>query len=45
MFIEQEVQNVHSVTKDSIDWEMVRDSIEKTRGSAGPSGLDPDGWR
>ena len=24
---------------------MVRDGIEKTRGSAGPSGLDADGWR
>ena len=24
---------------------MVRDAIEKTRGSAGPSGLDADGWR
>ena len=23
---------------------MVRDAIEKTRGSAGPSGLDADGW-
>ena len=23
---------------------MVRDTIEKTRGSAGPSGLDADGW-
>ena len=24
---------------------MVRDAVEKTRGSAGPSGLDVDGWR
>ena len=24
---------------------MVRDAIEKTRGSAGPLGLDTDGWR
>ena len=23
---------------------MVRDAIKKTRGSAGPSGLDADGW-
>ena len=29
---------------DSIDSEMVWDTVEKTRGSAGPLGLDADGW-
>ena len=24
---------------------MVKDDIKKTRGAAGPSGMDPDGWR
>ena len=24
---------------------MVKDTIKKTRGSTGPSGLDADGWR
>ena len=43
ILIEEEVQNVHPVIYDSIDSEMVRDAIEKTRGSAGPSGLGPDG--
>ena len=45
ILIEEEVQNVHPVIYDSIDSEMVRDAIEKTRGSAGPLGLDTDGWR
>ena len=45
ILIQEEVQNVHPVIYDSIDSEMVRDAIEKTRGSAGPSGLDADGWR
>ena len=43
--MQEEGQNVHPVIYDSIDSEMVRDAIEKTRGSAGPSGLDADGWR
>ena len=45
ILIQEEVQNVHPVIYDSIDSEMVRDAIEKTRDSAGPSGLDADGWR
>ena len=45
ILIEEEVQNVHPVIYDSIDSEMVRDAIEKTRGFAGPLGLDTDGWR
>ena len=42
---QEEVQNVHPVIYDSIDSEMVRDAIEKTRGSAGAFGLNADGWR
>ena len=44
ILIEEEVQNVHPVIYDSIDLEMVREAIKKTRSTAGPSGLDPDGW-
>ena len=44
ILIEEEVQDVHPVICDSIDSEMARHAIEKTRGSAGPSGLDADGW-
>ena len=45
ILIEEENQNIHSAIYDSIDSEMVRDAIKKKRGSAGPSGLDGDGWR
>ena len=45
ILIKEEVQNVHPVIYDSIDSEMVGDAIKKTRGSAGSSGLDADGWR
>ena len=45
ILIQEEVQNVHPVIYASIDSEMVRDGIEKTSGSAGPSCLDADGWR
>ena len=45
ILIQEEVQNVHPVIYYSIDSEIVRDAIEKTRDSAGPSRLDADGWR
>ena len=45
ILIEEEVQNVHRVTYDSIESKMVRDAIIKTRSSAGPSGWNDDGWR
>ena len=44
ILIQEEVQNVHLVIYDSIDSEMVRDAIEKTRVSVCPSGLFGDGW-
>ena len=37
ILIQEEVQNVHPVIYDSIDSEVVRDAIEKTRSSADPS--------
>ena len=45
ILIEEEVQNVHPAMYDSIDSELVRDTIKKTCGSADSSGLDADGWR
>ena len=36
---------LHSVRFDEIDSEHIRLSALKTRGGAGPSGLDGDGWR
>ena len=44
IIIEEEVQNVHPVIYDTIDSEMVRNAIEITNSSAGPLGLDADGW-
>ena len=38
-------QEVHPVIYESINSEMVKDAIKKTRGAAGPSGMDADGWR
>ena len=38
-------QEVHPVTYESINSEMVKDAIKRTRGAAGPSGMDTDGWR
>ena len=45
ILIEEEVPNVHPVIYNRTDSKIVRDAIIKTRGSAGPSGLDADGWR
>ena len=36
---------IHSVRFEEIDSEQIRQSALKTRGGAGPSGLDGDGWR
>ena len=44
ILIEEEV-HTHPVIYDSIDSKIVRDAIIKTRGSAGPLGLDADVWR
>ena len=44
ILLEEKAQNVHPVIYGSIDSEMVRGAIKKTRGSASPLGLDGDGW-
>ena len=36
---------IHPIKFDSIDAENVRKAALKTRGGAGPSGLDADGWK
>ena len=38
-------QEVHLVIYESINSEMVKDAIKKTRGAAGPSKIDAEGWR
>ena len=38
-------QEVHPVTCESINSEIVKDAIKKTRGAAGPSGFDAGRWR
>ena len=38
-------EEIHPIMFDSIDAENVRKAALKTRGGAGPSGLDADGWK
>ena len=38
-------EELHPIKLDSIDAENVRKAALKTRGGAGPSGLDADGWK
>ena len=38
-------EEIHPIKFDSIDAENVRKAALKTRGGAGPSGLDADGWK
>ena len=38
-------EEIHPIKFDSIDAENVRKAARKTRGGAGPSGLDADGWK
>ena len=38
-------EQIHPVKLDSIDSENVRKAALKTRGGAGPSGFDADGWK
>ena len=45
ILLNDQVQEVHPVVYDSIDSDMIKEAIKKTRGSAVPSGLDADGWR
>ena len=38
-------KEIHQIKFDSIDAENFRKAALKTRGGAGPSGLDADGWK
>ena len=38
-------EQVHPITFDAIDADLVKRAAVKTRDGAGPSGLDADGWR
>ena len=42
--IKETTQEIHLVIYESINSEMVKGAIERTRGAAGPSGMDADGW-
>ena len=45
ILLKETTQEVHPVIYESINSEMVKDAIKKTRRAAGPSGMDADGWR
>jgi len=38
-------EDIHPIQFESIDGDIVRKAVTKTRGGSGPSGLDADGWR
>ena len=38
-------EEIHPIKFHSIDAESVKEAIPKTKGAAGPSGLDVDGWK
>ena len=44
ILLPDEPVNVHPIRFDMIDAEMIRKVAVKTKGGAGPSGLDGDGW-
>ena len=39
------IQNMHPIVFDDIDEELIKNAAIRTKGGAGPSGLDADGWR
>ena len=43
--VDEVPEEIHPVVFDVIDSETIRKAILKTKGGAGPSGLDADGWR
>ena len=45
ILLKETPQEVHPVIYESINSEMVKGAIKRTRGAAGPSGMDADGWR
>ena len=44
MLLKGTLQEVHPVLYESINSEIVKDAIQKTRGAAVPAGLDADRW-
>ena len=38
------LQNIHPAKFQSIDEEMIRKTVIRTKGGSGPSGMDVDGW-
>ena len=44
ILLKETPQEVHPVIYESINSEMVKGAIKRTRGAAGPSGMDADGW-
>ena len=44
-FLEGPMEEIHSVVYNSIDGESIRKAALKTKGGAGPSGLNSYGWR
>ena len=45
VLLNDEVPSVHSIRFEKINGELIRKVALKTRGGAGPSGLDGDGWK
>ena len=45
MMLPDKPEEIHPIKFDSVDAENVRKAALKTRGRAGPSGLDADGWK
>ena len=45
ILLKETPQEVHSVIYESINSEMVKDAMKRTKGAVGPSGMDADGWR
>ena len=45
IMLPDKLEEIHPIKFDSIDAENVRKTALKTRGGAGPSGVDADGWK
>ena len=45
ILLKETPQEVHSVIYESINSDMVKDAMKRTKGAVGPSGMDADGWR
>ena len=45
VLLKDEINDIHPVIYECIDSEYVKEAAKRTKGAAGPSGLDADGWR